>query len=154
MGMIKSTPNNNIQVNYKQITSLMIWSEELYDINSRRLISMRRSESELRRQDLSLHFQTAYMHALMRETTKWIQFPFSYFILYIKKKQLITQRVGTPTSSAAESYLQTHDKHLWEHMKKYSLQSIEEGIHRLKWVYTHTWYTLWIMCCAWVESVD
>jgi hypothetical protein len=40
--------------------------------------------------------------------------------------------VGTPQASAAEHYVQKYDKQLWEHMKKYSLKSIEEGIRRLK----------------------
>jgi glutamate receptor ionotropic, NMDA 3A len=44
---------------------------------------------------------------------------------------LLTQRVGIATSTAAE-YVQKNDKHLWEHMKKYSLKNIEEGIEGLK----------------------
>jgi ionotropic glutamate receptor NMDA 3A len=46
--------------------------------------------------------------------------------------QLMTQRVGIPRSSAAESYIQRNDKHLWERMKKYTFGSIEEGIQGLK----------------------
>lgn len=46
--------------------------------------------------------------------------------------QLTTQRVGAPIASAAESYVQNMDKHLWEHMKKYSLNHIEDGIRGLK----------------------
>lgn len=46
--------------------------------------------------------------------------------------QLMTQRVGIPRSSAAESYVQKNDKHLWERMKKYTFNSIEEGIQGLK----------------------
>ncbi|XP_055707246.1 uncharacterized protein LOC129804189 isoform X3 [Phlebotomus papatasi] len=45
---------------------------------------------------------------------------------------LLTQRVGAPIASAAETYIQKNDKHLWEHMRKYSLQSIEDGIRGLK----------------------
>ncbi|XP_053674177.1 uncharacterized protein LOC128724478 [Anopheles nili] len=45
---------------------------------------------------------------------------------------MLTQRVGSPIATAAESYVQQNDKRLWEHMKKYQLQSIEEGIQRLK----------------------
>ncbi|XP_059614954.1 uncharacterized protein LOC132260688 [Phlebotomus argentipes] len=45
---------------------------------------------------------------------------------------LLTQRVGAPIASAAETYIQKNDKHLWEHMRKYSLLSIEEGIRGLK----------------------
>jgi hypothetical protein len=48
------------------------------------------------------------------------------------KLQLMTQRVGIPRSSAAESYIQKNDKHLWERMKKYTFGSIEEGIQGLK----------------------
>lgn len=46
--------------------------------------------------------------------------------------QLATQRVGAPIASAAESYVQKKDEHLWEHMKKYSLNRIEDGIRGLK----------------------
>ncbi|KAG5670729.1 hypothetical protein PVAND_000973 [Polypedilum vanderplanki] len=45
---------------------------------------------------------------------------------------LLTQRVGIPRASAAESYIQRYDKHLWERMKKYTFNSIEEGIQGLK----------------------
>uniref|UniRef100_A0A182M2L0 Ionotropic glutamate receptor C-terminal domain-containing protein n=1 Tax=Anopheles culicifacies TaxID=139723 RepID=A0A182M2L0_9DIPT len=45
---------------------------------------------------------------------------------------MLTQRVGSPIATAAESYVQQNDKRLWEHMKKYQLQSIDEGIARLK----------------------
>ncbi|XP_055306714.1 glutamate receptor ionotropic, NMDA 3A-like isoform X2 [Sitodiplosis mosellana] len=45
---------------------------------------------------------------------------------------LTTQKVGAPIASAAESYVQNKDKHLWEHMKKYSLNHIEDGIRGLK----------------------
>lgn len=50
----------------------------------------------------------------------------------ILQLQLMTQRVGIPRSSAAESYIQRNDKHLWERMKKYTFGSIEEGIQGLK----------------------
>ena len=50
--------------------------------------------------------------------------------------QMLTQRVGSPIATAAESYVQQNDKRLWEHMKKYQLQSIDEGIERLKYVAT------------------
>ncbi|XP_037926578.1 uncharacterized protein LOC119661346 isoform X2 [Hermetia illucens] len=45
---------------------------------------------------------------------------------------LLTQRVGAPSASAAESYVQKNDHHLWEHMKKYTLRNIEDGIRGLK----------------------
>ncbi|CRK95065.1 CLUMA_CG008543, isoform A [Clunio marinus] len=45
---------------------------------------------------------------------------------------LMNQRVGIPRSSAAESYVQHNDKHLWEKMKKYTFSSIEDGIIGLK----------------------
>lgn len=47
-------------------------------------------------------------------------------------RQLFTQRVGAPVASAAESFVQNNNKHLWEHMKKYSLPHIEDGIMGLK----------------------
>lgn len=46
----------------------------------------------------------------------------------------MTQRVGIPRSSAAESYIQKNDKHLWERMKQYRFGSIEEGILGLKYI--------------------
>jgi hypothetical protein len=44
----------------------------------------------------------------------------------------MTQRVGIPRSSAAESYVQRNDRHLYERMKSYMFSSIEEGIKGLK----------------------
>lgn len=52
--------------------------------------------------------------------------------LIVINTQLFTQRVGAPIASAAESYVQKSDRHLWEHMKKYSLKHIEDGIRGLK----------------------
>lgn len=46
--------------------------------------------------------------------------------------QLFRQRVGVPKSSAAESYVMLKEPHLWEHMKKYRLEHIEDGIQGLK----------------------
>lgn len=48
------------------------------------------------------------------------------------KLQLMTQRVGIPRSTAAESFVQRHDKYLYERMKKHTFDSIEEGIKGLK----------------------
>ncbi|XP_055628546.1 uncharacterized protein LOC129769999 isoform X2 [Toxorhynchites rutilus septentrionalis] len=45
---------------------------------------------------------------------------------------LLKHRVGAPYATAAESYIQRNDAILWEHMKKYQLMSIQEGIERLK----------------------
>lgn len=36
-------------------------------------------------------------------------------------------------SSAAEYYVQNTDHYLWEHMKKYSLETLEDGIQGLKY---------------------
>lgn len=52
--------------------------------------------------------------------------------LFPSRPQLFTQRVGAPMASASEMYLQKNDRHLWEHMKKYKLHSLEEGVTRLK----------------------
>ncbi|XP_058457462.1 glutamate receptor ionotropic, NMDA 3A-like isoform X7 [Malaya genurostris] len=45
---------------------------------------------------------------------------------------LLKQRIGVPLATAAEYYVQTNDKILWEHMKRYQLLNIENGIERLK----------------------
>ncbi|XP_021712133.1 uncharacterized protein LOC110680644 isoform X1 [Aedes aegypti] len=45
---------------------------------------------------------------------------------------LLKQRIGAPVATATEYYVQQSDKILWEHMKKYQLTNIEEGIERLK----------------------
>lgn len=41
--------------------------------------------------------------------------------------------MGAPVSSAAEYYVQSTDHYLWEHMKKYSLETLEDGIKGLKY---------------------
>lgn len=46
--------------------------------------------------------------------------------------QLLSQKVGAPRSSAAEYYVQRANRLLWEHMRKYSLNDVEEGIDRLR----------------------
>ncbi|XP_062544859.1 uncharacterized protein LOC134211716 isoform X2 [Armigeres subalbatus] len=45
---------------------------------------------------------------------------------------LLKQRIGAPVATATEYYVQQNDKILWEHMKKYQLKDIQEGIERLK----------------------
>ncbi|VEN54780.1 unnamed protein product, partial [Callosobruchus maculatus] len=45
---------------------------------------------------------------------------------------LLNQKVGTPRSSAAEYYIQKANQLLWQHMRKYSLQNIDEGVVRLR----------------------
>ncbi|XP_071050043.1 uncharacterized protein [Onthophagus taurus] len=45
---------------------------------------------------------------------------------------LLSQRVGAPKASAAEYYIQRANKMVWEHMYKYSLDSIEDGLDRLR----------------------
>ncbi|XP_053686430.1 uncharacterized protein LOC128735972 [Sabethes cyaneus] len=45
---------------------------------------------------------------------------------------LLKQRIGAPIATATEYYVQQNDKMLWEHMKKYQLQNLQEGIDRLK----------------------
>lgn len=46
--------------------------------------------------------------------------------------QLLSQRVGAPKASAAEYYVQRANSLLWEHMHKYSLESVEDGVKRLR----------------------
>lgn len=46
--------------------------------------------------------------------------------------QLLSQKVGAPRASAAEYYVQRANRLLWEHMRKYSLNDVEEGIDRLR----------------------
>ncbi|CAH1971116.1 unnamed protein product [Acanthoscelides obtectus] len=45
---------------------------------------------------------------------------------------LLNQKVGTPRSSAAEYYIQKANQLLWHHMRKYSLQNIDEGVVGLR----------------------
>lgn len=40
--------------------------------------------------------------------------------------------MGAPRSSAAEYYVQRANRLLWEHMRKYSLEDVEDGIRRLR----------------------
>ncbi|XP_055378406.1 uncharacterized protein LOC129610081 isoform X1 [Condylostylus longicornis] len=46
--------------------------------------------------------------------------------------ELLEQRIGAPTASAAESFMKEYHHHMWEHMKKFPLKNIEEGIKGLK----------------------
>ncbi|XP_045475603.1 uncharacterized protein LOC123681313 isoform X2 [Harmonia axyridis] len=47
-------------------------------------------------------------------------------------RSLLSQRVGAPRASAAEYYVQKANQHLWQHMHRYSLENIEEGVERLR----------------------
>ncbi|KAJ8918548.1 hypothetical protein NQ315_013053 [Exocentrus adspersus] len=47
-------------------------------------------------------------------------------------RSLLSQKVGAPRASAAEYYIQKSNQVLWEHMRKYSLGTIVEGVERLK----------------------
>ena len=46
--------------------------------------------------------------------------------------QLLSQRVGTPRASAADYYIHRSNLHLWEHMQKYAVIDVEDGIQHLK----------------------
>ncbi|XP_068081518.1 uncharacterized protein [Anabrus simplex] len=45
---------------------------------------------------------------------------------------LLSQRVGAPRASAAEYYVRRANQLLWEHMQRYSVRDVEEGIQHLK----------------------
>ncbi|KAF5281606.1 hypothetical protein FQR65_LT02926 [Abscondita terminalis] len=47
-------------------------------------------------------------------------------------RSLLSQRVGAPRASAAEYYVQRANKVLWDHINKYRLENVEEGIARLR----------------------
>ncbi|KAG5880565.1 hypothetical protein JTB14_009935 [Gonioctena quinquepunctata] len=47
-------------------------------------------------------------------------------------RMLLSQKVGAPRSSAAEYYVQKANQLLWEHMHKYSLENVEEGVIKLR----------------------
>ncbi|KAK9692896.1 Ligand-gated ion channel [Popillia japonica] len=46
--------------------------------------------------------------------------------------KLLSQRVGAPKASAAEYYVQRANSLLWQHMHKYSLENVEDGLERLR----------------------
>lgn len=45
---------------------------------------------------------------------------------------MLSQKVGAPRSSAAEYYVQKANQMLWQHMNRYSLASVEDGIKSLR----------------------
>ncbi|CAH0555037.1 unnamed protein product, partial [Brassicogethes aeneus] len=47
-------------------------------------------------------------------------------------RSLLSQKVGAPRASAAEYYVQKANQHLWQHMNRFSLLNIEEGVERLR----------------------
>ncbi|XP_044743459.1 uncharacterized protein LOC123305723 isoform X2 [Chrysoperla carnea] len=47
-------------------------------------------------------------------------------------RSLLSQKVGAPMSSAAEYYVQRANRHLWDHMSKYRLENVEEGVRKLR----------------------
>lgn len=46
--------------------------------------------------------------------------------------QLLSQRVGTTRSSAAHHYALKTDRKLWEHLQKFTVPNLEEGVARLR----------------------
>ncbi|XP_052126935.1 glutamate receptor ionotropic, NMDA 3A-like [Frankliniella occidentalis] len=47
-------------------------------------------------------------------------------------RSLLSQRVGAPRHSAADYYVHRANPHLWEHMQRFSVATVEEGVHRLR----------------------
>ncbi|KAJ9601165.1 hypothetical protein L9F63_000685, partial [Diploptera punctata] len=47
-------------------------------------------------------------------------------------RSLLSQRVGAPRASAADYYVHRANQHLWEHMQKFTVRDVEEGIQHLK----------------------
>ncbi|CAH1154324.1 unnamed protein product [Phaedon cochleariae] len=47
-------------------------------------------------------------------------------------RSLLSQKVGAPRSSAAEYYVQKANQVLWQHIRKYSLGNIDEGVEKLR----------------------
>nr|CAD7408509.1 unnamed protein product [Timema cristinae] len=47
-------------------------------------------------------------------------------------RSLLSQRVGAPRASAADYYVHKANKHLWEHMQRFMVRDVEEGIQLLK----------------------
>lgn len=47
-------------------------------------------------------------------------------------RSLLSQRVGTPRASAADYYIHRANQLLWEHIQKYSVKDVEEGVQNLK----------------------
>nr|CAD7589790.1 unnamed protein product [Timema genevievae] len=46
-------------------------------------------------------------------------------------RSLLSQRVGAPRASAADYYVHKANKHLWEHMQRFMVRDVEEGIQLL-----------------------
>lgn len=45
---------------------------------------------------------------------------------------MLAHRVGVPRASAAESYIRENSHQLWDHLRKYSLQDVGQGIDKLR----------------------
>ncbi len=45
---------------------------------------------------------------------------------------LLSQKVGTIPSSAADQYAFKTDRKLWEHLQKFTVPTLEEGVARLR----------------------
>lgn len=52
--------------------------------------------------------------------------------IYFMPLQLLSQKVGAPRASAAEYYVQRANKVLWEHIRKFRLENVEDGIGKLR----------------------
>jgi hypothetical protein len=46
--------------------------------------------------------------------------------------QLLSQRVATAKASAAEYYIHRTNQMLWEHMQRFSVKTVGEGVQQLK----------------------
>nr|XP_018917923.1 PREDICTED: uncharacterized protein LOC109044571 isoform X2 [Bemisia tabaci] len=47
-------------------------------------------------------------------------------------RNLLLQRVGAPWASAADYYVRRNNPQLWEHMQRYAVKTVAEGVHHLK----------------------
>lgn len=61
------------------------------------------------------------------------QFFFSFFLVVILQK-LLSQKVGTTRSSAAQHYAQKTNRGLAEHLERFTVPDLEEGIARLRYI--------------------
>lgn len=53
-------------------------------------------------------------------------------VINYQERSLFVQKVGAPSSSAVEHYVQRAHPTLWSHMSRFSLSDIDEGVERLR----------------------
>jgi hypothetical protein len=69
-----------------------------------------------------------------KEKLMFLNQKFCFFFVVVILQKLLSQKVGTTRSSAAQHYAQKTNRGLAEHLERFTVPDLEEGIARLRYI--------------------